>query len=507
LKPTVILLFMVPCLLMFPSSLVASQSVIAASLDYPPPSPAFTLLNPVMNEITYNVQMKNLGSGEASVNADLALPRTWAPDTYIQTTDIRTSEGVATSYENRLNKYLNLVSSLAPGDSVSIDVTYLELKYTLSVYTHNIVWNLSYPTDLAFYTQPETFIESDNGSIQSIASAIVGNTLNPFRIAEKLYSYTISHLTYAPQSRTQGALWALENGKGDCSEYSTLFAALMRAVGIPARTVAGHMSQVISLGGSSNSSMSWAGSPHMWAEFYVSGYGWVPVDPSSGENDPLNHFALSSTSYLPILKGQTMDIPYRSLFTVRSDHLEALDLEAVLTVRPLREITFADMSTRSVIEANDCIGKMHIAAASAYAHGFNVTSAHAIMHDAYSRFWSATALAETGDVEGCVGQATMAQELADTALDMISDIVIGEARHSITNAWHELRVLGALGAGRYLDNAERDRTNEAYEQMVIDASNAMTAADKSPNVLLFIALLAFSGYTVWAVANGHSRKL
>jgi len=64
-------------------------------------------------------------------------------------------------------------------------------------------------------------------------------------------------------------LWALEKRLGDCSEYSYLFVALCRAAGIPARIQAGfafHSENEVLEDG------------HMWAEYYLENYGWVPVD-------------------------------------------------------------------------------------------------------------------------------------------------------------------------------------------------------------------------------------
>jgi hypothetical protein len=244
----------------------------------------------------------------------------------------------------------------------------------------------------------------------------------------------------------------------------------------------------------------------MWAEFYVAGYGWVPVDPSSGENDPLNHFAVSDSRYLPILKGQAMDVPYRSLFTLRSDQLAALNFNAALLVRPLTDLPFRDQKIVSIFGANQQVNDMRITAESAYAYGFNVTASYAIMNEAYAGLWNATALADSGDVTGCIDQAAAVQQEAKTALGIISDSVMVEARSSVDRAWREMRTLGALSAERYLDKAESERSSEDYESMVIDASYARTAADKSVNVTLFLGLMIFSGFTVWAIARNSRPK-
>lgn len=67
----------------------------------------------------------------------------------------------------------------------------------------------------------------------------------------------------------RGALAMQRDGRGDCGEFSFLFVAWCRAVGIPARVVLG----------------TWVGErmrAHAWAELFADEVGWVPVDPSMG---------------------------------------------------------------------------------------------------------------------------------------------------------------------------------------------------------------------------------
>jgi hypothetical protein len=60
--------------------------------------------------------------------------------------------------------------------------------------------------------------------------------------------------------------WVLETGWFDCQLGSALLVALCRAKGIPARIVSGYLLYAPSP------------SPHFWAEVWVEGRGWVPLD-------------------------------------------------------------------------------------------------------------------------------------------------------------------------------------------------------------------------------------
>lgn len=82
--------------------------------------------------------------------------------------------------------------------------------------------------------------------------------------ARRIYRWVASSLEYAGYQRdARGALFALEQRRGDCTEYMHLFVALARANGIPARGMAGY---VIGPDASSDTSVF-----HNWAEFYADG--------------------------------------------------------------------------------------------------------------------------------------------------------------------------------------------------------------------------------------------
>jgi len=74
------------------------------------------------------------------------------------------------------------------------------------------------------------------------------------------------------------ALWTLENKKGICSHFATLFITLARAQGIPARLAVGFA------GGKAvgDTTYIYSSYAHGWAEIYLPNYGWVPIDPTKG---------------------------------------------------------------------------------------------------------------------------------------------------------------------------------------------------------------------------------
>ena len=123
-------------------------------------------------------------------------------------------------------------------------------------------------TDYVLFTSSGKYLEANDANIVETSKEIVGNEANPYVAAKSIYDWVINHMTYQLVGGLKGAKFAYENGYGECGDYSALFVALCRANGIPARPVIGRWAT------------SEAGDWHVWAEFYLPGYGWIPVDPT-----------------------------------------------------------------------------------------------------------------------------------------------------------------------------------------------------------------------------------
>lgn len=128
------------------------------------------------------------------------------------------------------------------------------------------------------YTASQPNIEV-NPKIRNLSSSIIGSEKNPYRKARLIYDYiiqtypysTVPH-TYLVGSQTPESTYMFDTGFGDCGTQSMFFAALCRAAGIPARATGGYQLAPGIAG------------PHFWAEFYLQGYGWIPVDVTIAES-------------------------------------------------------------------------------------------------------------------------------------------------------------------------------------------------------------------------------
>ncbi|MEM3055485.1 MAG: transglutaminase-like domain-containing protein [Candidatus Bathyarchaeia archaeon] len=194
-------------------------------------------------------------------------------------------------YFGNLYAYWNNIV-IEPEKAFAVELEYHLISFSIS-YLVNSSMVKNYDKNSAvykIYTQPEKLIESDNPQIISTARGITGDEENPYKKVQKIFDFVTTHIRYERQEEEHGALWALKNGVGDCSEYSCLFVALCRAAGIPARIQAGFAFNKV------DETMK---DGHMWAEFYLENYGWIPVDPTWGQFQTRDFMHFCSIQSIP----------------------------------------------------------------------------------------------------------------------------------------------------------------------------------------------------------------
>jgi transglutaminase-like putative cysteine protease len=171
--------------------------------------------------------------------------------------------------------YWHLANTPAWGKSQDLKYTFTFTAYetrtaidAASVKAYN-----TQTADYRRYTRSEPYIESKDPEIIALADRIGGAETNPYLLAEKIYDYVVANTRYQPVDGLIGAKAVLDSGAGECGDYSALFIALARAKKIPARSVVGFWA------------ISGTNQMHVWAEFYLEGTGWIPVDPTVGQSE------------------------------------------------------------------------------------------------------------------------------------------------------------------------------------------------------------------------------
>lgn len=100
------------------------------------------------------------------------------------------------------------------------------------------------------------------GIVEALTTSAAATT-NPYSRAARIFDGVVATLSPA-------AIWEVAPSEPArvSRRYADYFVAACRRVGVPARTIAGYLI------------VGTVAVPHIWAEFYLIGTGWVPVDPA-----------------------------------------------------------------------------------------------------------------------------------------------------------------------------------------------------------------------------------
>src|ERR1700722_18911349 len=131
------------------------------------------------------------------------------------------------------------------------------------------------------WLQPDRLVPL-NQRIQELSATVVAGKNTDLDKARAIYDYVIANMTYdkSPAGCCNGdIIWACDAKRGNCSDFHSLFIGLARAAGIPAKFEIG-------LPVAADKPAGDIGGYHCWAEFYLKGYGWVPIDASEAWKDP-----------------------------------------------------------------------------------------------------------------------------------------------------------------------------------------------------------------------------
>ncbi|MDR3336309.1 MAG: IPT/TIG domain-containing protein [Treponema sp.] len=174
--------------------------------------------------------------------------------------------------ENYRGLSLYKLKDLETNKRKEIAVSYPVEVYTVETSVRSREIRQNRPASLyAAYTAPSPLIPGDDPRIKRQASSIAGREQNPYLKAQLIYRWLISEGGIKPGPLTGDALDALANKQADPYQAALLFCALARAEGIPAIPAAGILVDQNS-----------AAVRHYWAEFWIDGFGWIPVDPALG---------------------------------------------------------------------------------------------------------------------------------------------------------------------------------------------------------------------------------
>ena len=130
-------------------------------------------------------------------------------------------------------------------------------------------------TDYAEYLKPSNLGPID-GEVKKLADSITKGKKTVLAKARAIYDWCCSNMYRDPDTVGCGkgdVCALLQKPGGKCTDISSVFIALCRAAGVPAR-------EVFSVRMGKKAEEDITTYQHCWAEFFLPGYGWVTADPA-----------------------------------------------------------------------------------------------------------------------------------------------------------------------------------------------------------------------------------
>ncbi len=133
------------------------------------------------------------------------------------------------------------INRMHPGDIVVGSVIMEIEKSTIEV--PDSTAELRFPTrsetrKFSRYLEPSPYIESRHPRIKELAAGLeIDESATPWEQTRSIFEWVRDNITYEFDPTIRTCLEALDREQGDCEEMSSLFIAICRARGIPARAV------------------------------------------------------------------------------------------------------------------------------------------------------------------------------------------------------------------------------------------------------------------------------
>ena len=232
-------------------------------------------------DFTYHTDLTGIDPKAHRVEAWIPLPR---EDRFQQVSGIRIDSPAQVEMVNQPtggNRVAHL-SAIAPASgSIPVTIHFKVRRVEESADVEKAQVNIPEPTGAAFadYLGPDRLVPID-GQIKLVSSKVGDPDGSSYQQARAIYDYVIANMSYDKSGKGWGrgdAIYACNAKKGNCTDFHSLFIAIARSRGIPARFTIGFPIGATSAGQIAGY--------HCWAEFYAGGQ-WIPVDASEAWKHP-----------------------------------------------------------------------------------------------------------------------------------------------------------------------------------------------------------------------------
>lgn len=176
------------------------------------------------------------------ITATVPIPLEWPEQTIIAEAEIKTQQVGKLRFTQPTKESRLLVfdiGQLGLGETAEVLIRF-EMQKSMIVppkQTDRLKIPDRAPTPVRTFLSPSPFIESKDRRILAIANHLKDESLDGWQQVESIYRWVRNNIEYVFDEEIRSCLEALESGRGDCEEMSSLFIAICRAMKIPARAV------------------------------------------------------------------------------------------------------------------------------------------------------------------------------------------------------------------------------------------------------------------------------
>src|SRR5580658_2080345 len=156
-----------------------------------------------------------------------------------------------------------------------------ESKYGNEIYSPHLEAVKLSDRERKEFLAPDALVPTTGLPAELAVKATEGKT-TPLDKARAIYDYVFANMHYEKTGTGWGrgdVLYACDAKKGNCTDFHSLFIAMARSQGIPARFEIGfplppdkHSAEIAGY--------------HCWSDFWIDGRGWIPVDISEAWKHP-----------------------------------------------------------------------------------------------------------------------------------------------------------------------------------------------------------------------------
>jgi len=238
-------------------------------------------------EFTYQVHVPAIPDSTGPTRLWIPLPQ---PDGYQDIGALQIDSPVPYK-QGRDAEYGNMFAVFTPASRQSASGFDVTVRFTAIRHEHKVALDAaalrkvaasaSRPHELQRYLEPDKLVPL-MGAIAQLAKENTAGDATTIEKARHIYDYIVNTMRYDKSGEGWGrgdAVWACTSKRGNCTDFHSLFIGMMRASGIPARFEIGFPLPISQTEGE-------IPGYHCWAEFYLDGVGWVPVDASEAWKNP-----------------------------------------------------------------------------------------------------------------------------------------------------------------------------------------------------------------------------